>query len=122
MKTIEKNVVLQKLAANKYVFVVILFALVLLLLPEGTKTAPAAEQGADPLEATGVSLSTESEKLEALLSQIQDVGRAQVLLSKNGAVVVCDGAELATVRLNVTNAVTSYTGLGSDKISVMKMK
>lgn len=122
MKTIEKNAVLQKLAANKYVLVVILFALVLLLLPEGTKTAPAVEQGADPLEATGVSLATESGKLEALLSQIQDVGRAQVLLSKNGAVVVCDGAELATVRLNVTNAVTSYTGLGSDKISVMKMK
>ena len=122
MKTIEKNAVLQKLAANKYVLVVILLALVLLLLPEGTKTAPAAEQVAAPLEATGVSLEAESVKLEVLLSQIKDVGRAQVLLSKNGAVVVCDGAELATVRLNVTNAVTSYTGLGSDKISVMKMK
>ena len=122
MKAIEKNAVLQKLAANKYVIVVILLALVLLLLPEGKKTEPAAEHEADPLEATGVSLATESEKLEELLSQIQDVGRAHVLLSKNGAVVVCDGAELATVRLDVTNAVISYTGLGSDKISVMKMK
>lgn len=123
MKTIEKNAVLQKLAANKYVLVVILLALVLLLLPEGSKAEEtAAQQSADPLEATGVSLATESEKLETLLSQIQDVGRAQVLLSKNGAVVVCDGAELATVRLDVTNAVIAYTGLGSDKISVMKMK
>ena len=122
MKTIEKNAVLQKLAANKYLLVVILLALALLLLPEGSKKTPAPEQGADPLEATGVSLATESEKLEALLSQIQDVGRAQVLLSKNGAVVVCDGAELATVRLDVTNAVIAYTGLGSDRISVMKMK
>ena len=122
MKTIEKNAVLQKLAANKYVLAVILLALALLLLPEGAKTEPAPEREADPLEATGVSLEAESGKLEALLSQIQDVGRAQVLLSKNGAVVVCDGAELATVRLDVTNAVISYTGLGSDKISVMKMK
>lgn len=124
MKTIEKSAVLQKLAANKYVIVVILLALVLLLLPDGSKKAEeaAGQQNADPLEATGVSLATESEKLETLLSQIQNVGRAQVLLSKNGAVVVCDGAELAEVRLDVTNAVISYTGLGSDKISVMKMK
>ena len=122
MKTIEKSNLLQKLAANKYVLVVILLALVLLLLPEGSKASQTPEQSADPLEATGVSLATESEKLETLLSQIQDVGRAQVLLSKNGAVVVCDGAELATVRLDVTNAVIAYTGLGSDKISVMKMK
>lgn len=122
MKTIEKNAVLQKLAANKYVLVVILLALALLLLPERSKPEETQQQSADPLEATGVSLATESEKLETLLSQIQDVGRAQVLLSKNGAVVVCDGAQLATVRLDVTNAVIAYTGLGSDKISVMKMK
>jgi len=122
MKTIEKNAVLQKLAANKYVLIVILLALVLLALPESSEKERTPEQSADPLEATGVSLATESEKLETLLSQIQNVGRTEVLLSKNGAVVVCDGAELATVRLDVTNAVIAYTGLGSDKISVMKMK
>ena len=43
-------------------------------------------------------------------------------LSGNGAVVVCQGADDAQVRLNVTNAVAAYTGLGSDKITVMKMK
>ncbi len=122
MKTIEKNTLLHTLAANKYVIVVILLALALLLLPEGRKAEETALSGGDALEATGVPLSTESEKLETLLSQIEDVGRARVLLSKNGAVVVCDGAELATVRLDVTNAVMAYTGLGSDKISVMKMK
>lgn len=122
MKTIEKNDLLQKLAANKYLLAVILLALILLLLPEGKKAEETAQAGGDALEATGVALSTESEKLETLLSQIQDVGRSRVLLSKNGAVVVCDGAELATVRLDVTNAVIAYTGLGSDKISVMKMK
>lgn len=122
MKTVEKNTLLHTLAANKYVIVVILLALALLLLPEGRKGEETAQNSGDALEATGVPLSTESEKLETLLSQIEDVGRARVLLSKNGAVVVCDGAELATVRLDVTNAVMAYTGLGSDKISVMKMK
>lgn len=115
---------MKKLAANKYVLIVLLLGLVLLLLPNSSekKSAAQAEYTADALEATGVSLETEGGKLEALLSQIQGVGRAEVLLSKNGAVVVCDGADLATVRLDVTDAVMSYTGLGSDKISVMKMK
>lgn len=39
-----------------------------------------------------------------------------------GAVVVCDGAGSASVRLQVTNAVSTLTGLSSDKISVVKMK
>ena len=39
-----------------------------------------------------------------------------------GAVVVCDGADSATVRLRVMQAVSALTGLGSDKISVIKMK
>ena len=39
-----------------------------------------------------------------------------------GAVVVCDGADSAAVRLRITQAVSALTGLGSDKISVIKMK
>ena len=39
-----------------------------------------------------------------------------------GAVIVCDGAERASVRLAVIEAVSALTGLGSDKISVIKMK
>ncbi len=39
-----------------------------------------------------------------------------------GAVVVCEGAERAAVRLAIVEAVSSLTGLGSDKISVIKMK
>ena len=39
-----------------------------------------------------------------------------------GAVVVCDGADSALVRLRVIQAVSALTGLGSDKISVIKMK
>ena len=39
-----------------------------------------------------------------------------------GALIVCDGAERAGVRLSVIEAVSGLTGLGSDKISVIKMK
>lgn len=39
-----------------------------------------------------------------------------------GAVIVCQGAEDAAVRLAVVEAVCNATGLGADKISVLKMK
>ena len=42
--------------------------------------------------------------------------------SYTGAVVVCDGADSAAVRLRIVQAVSALTGLGSDKISVIKMK
>lgn len=38
-----------------------------------------------------------------------------------GAVVVCDGAGSADVRLEVTKAVAAYTGLETNKITVMGM-
>lgn len=39
-----------------------------------------------------------------------------------GALVVCQGAENASVRLAIVDAVSKMTGLGADKISVVKMK
>ena len=39
-----------------------------------------------------------------------------------GAVVVCQGADSAAVRLAIVEAVKSATGLPSDRISVLKMK
>lgn len=39
-----------------------------------------------------------------------------------GAVVVCQGADQATVRLAIIEAVSCATGLRSDQISVVKMK
>ena len=38
-----------------------------------------------------------------------------------GAVIVCDGADSADVRLKVTKAVAAFTGLGMDKITVIGM-
>lgn len=39
-----------------------------------------------------------------------------------GAVILCQGADRASVRLAIVEAVSNATGLGSDKISVLKMK
>lgn len=39
-----------------------------------------------------------------------------------GAVIVAEGGDRPQVRLDLTNAVMSLTGLGADKITVVKMK
>ena len=39
-----------------------------------------------------------------------------------GAIVVCAGADSAAVRLAITEAVANVTGLGMDKITVLKME
>lgn len=39
-----------------------------------------------------------------------------------GAVIVCDGADSADIRLKITKAVSAYTGLGMDEITVIAME
>ena len=39
-----------------------------------------------------------------------------------GAIVVCQGADSPSVRLAIVEAVSKVTGLGADRISVLKMK
>ena len=39
-----------------------------------------------------------------------------------GAIVLCQGADDPSIKLAITNAVSKITGLGSDKIAVLKMK
>ena len=56
-----------------------------------------------------------------ILSSTQGVGKAEVLISDKGVVVVCQGADNARVRLEIIKAVGSYTGYSSDKITVLKM-
>ncbi len=77
---------------------------------------PAADQGGE----TAGTKAPEEARLEALLSNMEGVGQAEVLLSDSGAAVVCQGAESVTVRLAVTEAVRCYTGLGADKIVIFK--
>lgn len=39
-----------------------------------------------------------------------------------GAVVVCEGADSARVKMDILQAVAQFTGLGTDKISVLKLR
>ena len=39
-----------------------------------------------------------------------------------GAIILCEGADSPTVRLSIVEAVSKVTGLGADRISVLKMK
>ena len=39
-----------------------------------------------------------------------------------GAIIVCQGADRGAVRLAIVEAVSRVTGLGADRISVLKMK
>lgn len=60
---------------------------------------------------------------------ISDADRAQQGLVQQvlppeyqGAIVVCQGADEPVVRLAIVEAVSNATGLGTDRISVLKMK
>lgn len=60
---------------------------------------------------------------------VTDADRAQhglvqqtVAQEYRGAIVVCQGADDPNVRLAIVEAVANATGLGSDRISVLKMK
>ena len=71
--------------------------------------------------------SDNSMKIETVI--ITDAGRAEnglICQVKSqvyrGAIVVCQGADDPTVKLLLVDAVSKVTGLGTDKISVLKMK
>ena len=60
---------------------------------------------------------------------ISGAGKEQIGLVKQtlapkylGAIILCQGADKASVRLAIVEAVSSATGLSTDKIAVLKMK
>lgn len=65
---------------------------------------------------------TELHQQTVILGQNEPLAVETTCETYRGAVVVCQGADRATVRLNIIQAVSSLTGLGSDKITVIKMK
>ena len=62
-----------------------------------------------------------TEECQTVFGQTSGSGKEPVV-QYQGALVVCDGADRASVRLAVVQAVTSLTGLGSNQIAVVKMK
>lgn len=146
----------------RYPLLVLVIGLALLLIPTGKReenSSPTPTQAAQTKDMTG--------QLTAILSQIQGVGKVQVLLTVaageqtiyhsdenstdtsvrletviitdsqrneqalvsqvvpptyRGAIIVCQGADSAAVKLAIVEAVSRATGLGADNISVLKMK
>lgn len=75
----------------------------------------------------GASSTSLEESMAYTTIRLEDGSEALVVLKRvypeyKGAVVVCDGADNAGIRLKVINAVGALTGLSSDRITVMKMK
>ena len=75
---------------------------------------------------SGVVLEQDSDVKPSILSE--GSGRESALVIKEvypgfrGAVVICDGAEKTEVKRAVTESLMALTGLGADKISIIKMK
>ena len=97
---------IKKLETYKYPLLIILIGIFLLLPTREEKTEAAV---------------TAEKALEEVLADSSGVGKIRVLVSEKGAVVVCEGAANASVRLDILQAIGSYTGLGSDKITILRM-
>lgn len=156
---------------QEYKFAVLILFIGILFLLVPAKQKKTDEIISVPMDQPSDSSQTLEKNISDLLSKIEGVGRAEVLLSVSageqtifetnenhsiendrevskedfviltdanrcengvirqiippeylGAVVVCQGANHASVRLQVIEAVSKLTGLSSDKISVLKMK
>ena len=99
---------LERLERFKYPLLVLLVGILLMLLPLSPSTPKAEAEDSS------------NRQLEQILSCSRGVGEARVLLSDSGVVVVCKGADDAAVRLDMIRAIHSYTGFGSDKITILK--
>ena len=84
-------------------------------------------RGAETLYQTDTNITSDNQRQDTVI--ISDTGRNQNGLVRQvnppgylGAIIVCQGADSATVRLAIVQAVSSVTGLGADHITVLKMK
>lgn len=73
------------------------------------------QTGTDTARMDTVTVTDENRKEQGLVRQV-------IPETFLGAIVVCQGADDPTVRLAIVEAVSKVTGLGTDRISVWKMK
>lgn len=76
---------------------------------------------------TSVSSDTNTAQIETVIISGSERNQSGLVKQVNpptymGAIVVCQGADSPTVRLAIVEAVSKVTGLGADRISVLKMK
>lgn len=74
-----------------------------------------------------ISQQSESTKTSTVILSDSTRGQEGLVCQVNpptylGAVVLCQGADLPSVKLSITEAVSNATGLGYHKITVLKMK
>ena len=66
------------------------------------------------------------ERKTVILSEGSAYDKAAVSATRypqfQGALVICQGADVPSVKLDILNAVSALTGLGTDRITVVKMK
>lgn len=100
------DALVKKLDQIKYPLLVLTIGLLLILFPSKKETADdySADRG-----------------LSQLLSMAEGVGEAEVLISEHGVLVICEGASDAAVKLDILRAVGSYTGFGSDRITILRL-
>ena len=91
----------------KYPLLFLALGVMLMLIPGSGKSSSTLSQS-DAL-------------VSEILSSTQGVGDCLVLISDKGVVVVCRGADSAKVKMQIIQAVSSYTGYSSDKITILKM-
>lgn len=90
---------------------------VLLTLEKGEQTVYQTDENrsSDSIKTDTILISNSTRAESGLIRQINPP-------SYRGAIILCQGADNAQVRLNIVEAVCSVTGLTSDRITVLKMK
>ena len=99
----------------KYPLLALVLGLIIMLLPIGESSSRSISSQTDEQR-----LATDEQRLATVLQRCDGVGNVTALLSDTGAVIVCDGADDAAVRLSVIKAVEAFTGFSSDSIQVIK--
>ena len=118
----ERKSALSSILQKKSVLIFLLAAGLLLLLWPKSSGSGSAEKNEDVF-------TNEEKRLCAVLSKIDGVGNVYALLSEEpnrrgeytGAVVVCSGAGSPDTRLRVIQALSAFTGLGSNRIIVEEL-
>ena len=106
----ESEKIKKQIDKYKYPLLALLLGLVIMLVPIGKSGTDKSDNNAADDEI----------RLETVLQKCEGVGETKVLLSENGAVIVCQGAEDPEVRLSIIKAVEAFTGFTSDRIQVLK--
>jgi len=110
---------------NKRIFDVLLLGILALALVFATWKVFYTED-TDSLE-TAVSMSETEEKISRLLSEIEGVGEAEVMIGENeegisGVVVVCEGANNFQVVIDIREAVAAALGTKENRIKIYLKK